>query len=52
MVTTEPEKMAKAGKLWLKRISWLCLIWAASIMAMLLAAYIMRLFMRMIGLHT
>jgi hypothetical protein len=35
---------------WLKRIGWLVLIWAASVLALLLAAYLMRSFMRLIGL--
>lgn len=36
---------------WLKRLGWLCLIWSASVLAMLAAAYLMRLFMQAIGLH-
>ncbi|HSH53848.1 MAG TPA: DUF2474 domain-containing protein [Methylotenera sp.] len=35
---------------WPKRIGWLVLIWAASVLALILAAYVMRLFMRFIGL--
>lgn len=38
-------------KLWLKRVGWLVLIWSASVLALALAAYLMRLFMRAIGLH-
>lgn len=35
---------------WLKRIGWLLLIWTASVAALLLFAYVMRLFMHLIGL--
>jgi hypothetical protein len=42
------EKPVEAS--WLKRIGWLVLIWVASVLALLLAAYLMRSFMRLIGL--
>lgn len=45
-------KQDKAQPDWRKRLLWLALIWAASVTAMLAAAYIMRLFMRIIGLQT
>ncbi|WP_089374995.1 DUF2474 domain-containing protein [Methylobacillus rhizosphaerae] len=48
MATTETSRHCPA---WLKRLGWLCLIWSASVLAMLIAAYLMRLFMQMIGLH-
>jgi len=35
---------------WLKRIGWLVLIWTGSVLALALAAYIMRWLMRFIGL--
>lgn len=35
---------------WLKRIGWLILIWILSVLALVVAAYMMRLFMRLIGL--
>lgn len=35
---------------WLKRLGWLLLIWGASVAALLLFAYVMRLFMHLIGL--
>lgn len=35
---------------WLKRLGWLVLIWGASVLALALVAYGMRLFMRLIGL--
>jgi hypothetical protein len=35
---------------WPKRLGWLVLIWAGSVLALALAAYLMRLFMRLIGL--
>lgn len=37
--------------LWLKRVGWLVLIWAASVLALAVVAYGMRLFMRLIGLE-
>ena len=36
---------------WLKRIGWLVLIWTASVLALAVAAYLMRLFMHAIGLY-
>ncbi|HEY8118504.1 MAG TPA: DUF2474 family protein [Methylophilaceae bacterium] len=45
--------MAEASglKLWLKRMGWLVLIWSASVLALAVAAYAMRLFMQVIGLR-
>jgi hypothetical protein len=40
-----------ASKVWLKRFGWLVLIWSTSVLALAVAAYLMRLFMRAIGLH-
>ncbi|MDB5776946.1 MAG: hypothetical protein JWP38_3079 [Herbaspirillum sp.] len=37
---------------WTKRIGWLLLIWAASVAALGLAAYALRLLMRLIGMST
>ncbi|MEO8417102.1 MAG: DUF2474 domain-containing protein [Methylophilaceae bacterium] len=36
--------------LWLRRLGWLVLIWVASVLALALVAYGLRLFMHMIGL--
>ena len=38
-------------QLWLKRVGWLVLIWSASVLALALAAYLMRRFMHAIGLY-
>lgn len=35
---------------WLKRLGWLILIWTGSVLALAIAAYIMRWLMRSIGL--
>lgn len=37
-------------KLWLKRFGWLILIWSASVLALAVVAYALKLFMRLIGL--
>ncbi len=37
-------------KVWFKRV-WLILIWSASVLALAAAAYLMRLFMQLIGLQ-
>jgi len=44
-----PEKFGT--KLWLKRVGWLVLIWSASVLALAVVAYLMRLFMHLIGLQ-
>ena len=49
MAITEQEK---AQPDWRKRLLWLVLIWCGSVMAMLAAAFLMRLFMQAIGLHS
>jgi hypothetical protein len=38
-------------KLWLKRVGWLILIWAGSILALAAVAYLMRLLMNAAGLN-
>jgi hypothetical protein len=38
-------------KVWFKRVGWLILIWSASVLALAAAAYLMRLFMQLIGLQ-
>ncbi|WLI91595.1 DUF2474 domain-containing protein [Massilia sp. R2A-15] len=40
------------ARLWLRRIGWLVAIWAGSVAALGLAAGLMRLLMRLAGLHT
>ena len=52
MVTTRASFVVqKSGiKLWLKRLGWLVLIWTVSVLALAIVAYLMRLFMRLIGL--
>ncbi|MCB5191767.1 DUF2474 domain-containing protein [Methylobacillus arboreus] len=49
MAITKPDK---PRAIWVKRVLWLVLIWTASVVAMLAAAYLMRLFMQAIGLHS
>lgn len=38
--------------LWLKRVGWLVLIWAASVTALAAAAYLMRFLMNSAGLNS
>ena len=42
--------MSAKGRLWLKRLGWLVLIWSASVLALAGIALLMRLFMHLIGL--
>jgi hypothetical protein len=42
--------MSAKGRLWFKRLGWLVLIWSASVLALTGIAFLMRLFMRLIGL--
>jgi hypothetical protein len=42
--------MAAAPRLWLKRVGWLVVIWAASVCALGVLAYGLRLVMRAIGM--
>lgn len=53
MATIRASSVAEESrvKLWLKRLGWLVLIWSASVLALAVAAYLMRLFMHLIGLH-
>ena len=43
---------ASSRKPWLKRIGWLALIWAASVLALGILSYGLRLVMAAVGLHT
>ncbi|WP_081609995.1 DUF2474 domain-containing protein [Sphingobium xenophagum] len=38
------------GRLWLRRVGWLLLIWAASVLSLGAVAYVFRLFMKAAGL--
>ncbi|SPA01437.1 conserved hypothetical protein; Cytochrome bd ubiquinol oxidase associated sequence [Cupriavidus taiwanensis] len=37
---------------WLRRVGWLVLIWAASVAALGVAAWVLRLIMRCVGFHS
>jgi len=39
-------------KLWFKRVGWLVLIWFASVLALAIVAFGLRLFMNLIGLRS
>ncbi len=41
---------ARGGALWLRRVGWLVLIWTASVLALGVAAYAVRLLMAAAGL--
>ena len=51
MPTTENNRSGQRG-LWLRRMAWLVAIWAASVAALGIVAYLLRLFMTAAGLHT
>lgn len=38
------------GKLWLRRVGWLILIWIGSVMALAIVAVLFRLFMSVAGM--
>ncbi len=42
--------MKQSAKLWFSRVGWLLLIWVLSVLALGLIAYLLRLFMQLIGL--
>lgn len=42
--------MKTSYKLWCRRVGWLVSIWLASVLALGLVAYLLRLFMHLIGL--
>lgn len=46
-MATQPVKMP----LWLRRVGWLVLIWAASVAALGVAAWLLRLLMAGAGFH-
>ena len=37
---------------WLRRVGWLVLIWAASVAALGVAAWVLRMIMQAVGLHS
>ncbi|MEJ1974716.1 MAG: DUF2474 domain-containing protein [Acetobacteraceae bacterium] len=41
-----------SGRQWLRRVGWLVLIWAASVAALGVAAYALRLLMGLAGMTT
>ena len=43
---------SRARTLWLRRVGWLVLIWAASVGALAVVALLFRLAMRMVGMTT
>ena len=42
--------MKQSAKLWFSRVGWLMLLWLSSVLALGLVAYLLRLFMQLIGL--
>ncbi|MQB46210.1 DUF2474 domain-containing protein [Rhizobium sp. ICMP 5592] len=44
------DRTARANTSWLRRIGWLVLIWAFSVMSLAIAAAFFRLFMSLAGL--
>jgi hypothetical protein len=47
-----PARQKAPPHLWLKRVGWLVLIWAASVCALGVFAYGLRLVMRAVGMST
>ncbi|WP_416052410.1 DUF2474 family protein [Cupriavidus basilensis] len=41
-----------APRPWLKRVGWMALIWVASVAALGVAALLLRLLMRLAGMHS
>lgn len=52
MPTSDSDPDSAAPRNWFKRIGWLLLIWVASTAALGVAAYALRLLMRLIGMST
>jgi len=42
--------MKTSVKLWFNRVGWLIFIWLASVLALAVVAYLLRLFMHFVGL--
>ena len=51
-LTTPPEAASPPPTPWRSRLLWLALIWAASVAALGVAAYALRLLMRAVGMST
>jgi hypothetical protein len=54
MPTTENSGARSGGlrSLWLRRVAWLVVLWASSVAALAVVAWLLRLFMTAAGLHT
>lgn len=52
MMPTTKNGRGGTRAMWLRRAAWLLAIWAASVAALALVAYLLRLFMTAAGLHT
>jgi len=52
MIPTTKNSQSGQHAVWLRRVAWLLGIWAASVAALALVAYLLRLFMTAAGLHT
>lgn len=50
--STEKECLPRKFQLWLKRVGWLILIWAGSVITLAIIAYAMRFLMNTAGLNT
>lgn len=46
------EKNTGGRRPWLRRLAWLAIIWAASVAALGVFSYLLRLFMNAAGLHS
>ncbi|MFF7058288.1 DUF2474 domain-containing protein [Achromobacter spanius] len=51
-LTTPPDAARPTPNAWRSRLLWLLLIWAASVAALGVAAYALRLLMRAVGMST
>jgi hypothetical protein len=51
-LTTPPDAARPTPAAWRSRLLWLVLIWAASVAALGVAAYALRLLMRAVGMST
>ncbi|WP_316153930.1 DUF2474 domain-containing protein [Cupriavidus sp. BIC8F] len=46
------QRTGTGGGIWLRRIGWLVLIWAASVAALGVAAWVLRIIMQGVGLRS
>ncbi|QQX88423.1 DUF2474 domain-containing protein [Cupriavidus necator] len=49
---TQRPRTGTGGGTWLRRIGWLVLIWAASVAALGVAAWVLRIIMQGVGLRS